>query len=417
MDRNIAIVTRRLIAYTMRGLVFSDDQYAGDEKRAARRPPVKVEGIAISIESITINGFKSVTNLTLERLSPFTALAGSNGAGKSNITDALAFFGAIVKRGASTAIRDFGGFQQIHCFKHRKQKRTTISFEIKIQIEHENFEYALKIVEIDKAPQVVENLKINGTQYIDRKQNGETKVTLTDYSPLQSFLEYPQDMTALMLLSNSALYKFLTNIRVYRIDPIAAKEPDNSTADATMLDSHGRNVATMLSILEKDKHFRTQVLEWIELIVPGMENVSTEKQRLDSTTVITFKEEGTRTHFPARLISDGTIYALCIMTAVLSRTSQAGLTIIEEPERGIHPKAIGELVALMRDNATVDHPVFITTHSESVVRNLNPEELWLVNKLEGRTNVKCAAESRVDKKQIPLDTAWLTNLFDGGLPW
>ncbi|NWE37728.1 AAA family ATPase, partial [Pseudomonas gingeri] len=122
--------------------------------------------------------------------------------------------------------------------------------------------------------------------------------------------------------------------RVYRIDPIAAKEPDNSTADATMLDSHGRNVATMLSILENDKHFRTQVLEWIELIVPGMENVSTEKQRLDSTTVITFKEEGTRTHFPARLISDGTIYALCIMTAVLSRTSQAGLTIIEEPERG-----------------------------------------------------------------------------------
>lgn len=371
----------------------------------------------MNIDHIKIKGFKSVTDLTLNNTSPFMAFAGSNGAGKSNITDALAFLGAIVKRGASQAIRDFGGFQQIHCFKYRKEKRTTISFEIAIKIGNEKFEYSLKVVNIDKSPEVVEGLKVDGVTVIDRKQGGETKVTLTEAQPLQAFPEYPQDMSALMILSHYSLYKFLINIRVFRIDPIAAKEPDSSTADATMLDSHGRNVATMLSVLEKDRDFRAQVLEWVELIVPGMESVSTEKQRLDSTTVITFKEEGTKALFPARLISDGTIYALCIMTAVLSRTAQAGLTIIEEPERGIHPKAIGELVQLMRDNASVEHPVFITTHSESVVRNLNPEELWLVNKSEGRTNVKCAAESGLSKKQIPLDTAWLTNLFDGGLPW
>jgi predicted ATPase len=105
------------------------------------------------------------------------------------------------------------------------------------------------------------------------------------------------------------------------------------------------------------------------------------------------------------------------MTAVLSRAGKPGITIIEEPERGVHPKAIGELVDLMRENASVEHPVFITTHSESVVRNLDLEELWLVNKEDGKTKVKCASESAVNKKEIPLDTAWLTNLFDGGLPW
>ncbi|WP_431701452.1 AAA family ATPase [Pseudomonas sp. BR20] len=371
----------------------------------------------MNIESITINGFKSVASLTLEHLSPFTALAGSNGAGKSNITDALAFLGAVVKRGAATAIRDFGGFKQIHCFKHRKEKRTTISFDITVEINYEKFEYSLKLIEIDKTPQVIESLKIDGTPYIDRKHNSETRITLSESAPLMPLLEYPKDMAALMLMSHSALYKFLTNVHVYRIDPMAAKEPASSTEDATMLDSHGRNVATMLSVLEKDEQFRTQVLEWIELIVPGMENFSIGERGIDSATFLTFKEEGTKTRFPAHLISDGTIYALCIMTAILSRTSQPGLTIIEEPERGIHPKAIGELVGLMRDNATIEHPVFITTHSESVVRNLNPEELWFVNKVDGRTNVKCAAESGVDKKQIPLDTAWLTNLFNGGLPW
>jgi hypothetical protein len=71
----------------------------------------------------------------------------------------------------------------------------------------------------------------------------------------------------------------------------------------------------------------------------------------------------------------------------------------------------------MRENASVEHPVLITTHSESVVRNLDIEELWLVNKVDGKTKIKCASESAVSKKDIPLDTAWLTNLFDGGLPW
>lgn len=372
-------------------------------------------GGMMNIKYLEIVGFKSVSNLKLENVSPFLVFAGSNGAGKSNITDALAFFGAIVKRGASQAIRDFGGFNQIHCFKLRKENRTTISFSIKIVIEDCLYDYSLNIKQLDKKPKILEFLKVDGSSVIERRS--ETKIVLSEHQGMQSLPEYPDDMTALMLLSHSPLYKFLTNIRVFRIDPMSAKEPDNSTADATALDGHGRNIATMLSVLERDQGFRSQVLEWIELIVPGMESVTTEKQRLDGSTVITFKEEGTKARFPARLISDGTIYVLCIMTAVLSRSKGLGITIIEEPERGIHPKAIGELVHLMRENANVSHPIIITTHSESVVRNLNIDELWLVSKKEGKTCLKCVSESGVSKEKIPLDTAWLTNLFDGGLPW
>jgi predicted ATPase len=105
------------------------------------------------------------------------------------------------------------------------------------------------------------------------------------------------------------------------------------------------------------------------------------------------------------------------MAAVLSRSRGYGLTLIEEPERGIHPKAIAELVQLMRDNATPEHPVLVTTHSESVVRASKREELWLVNKADGKTTVKNAAQNSGDLGSLGLDTAWLMNLFDGGLPW
>ena len=173
----------------------------------------------------------------------------------------------------------------------------------------------------------------------------------------------------------------------------------------------------MLATLESNANIRSQIVDWLELIVPGMTGVSTDKQKLSGGTVIKFKEEGTKAFFPANLISDGTIYALCIMTAVLSRANKIGLTFIEEPERGLHPKAIEQLVDLMRENAAAEHPVFITTHSESVVRASRIDELWLVNKVGGKTCIKPAASEQIDLHDMNLDTAWLTNLFDGGLPW
>jgi predicted ATPase len=151
-----------------------------------------------------------------------------------------------------------------------------------------------------------------------------------------------------------------------------------------------------------------------------MPRLLTEQQSLDGRTVIKFKEEGTRTKFPANLISDGTIYALCIMVAVISRAKAKksyGITLIEEPERGIHPKAIAELVQLMRANATPEHPVFVTTHSESLVRASSKEELWLIDKEDGKTIAKNAAENSVELGELNLDTAWLLNMFGGGLPW
>lgn len=371
----------------------------------------------MNIHKLEIKGFKSIAHIEFGNTSPFLVLAGANGSGKSNLSDALAFLSAVIKRGAAQAIREFGGFSQIHCFKYRKEQRTTMTFQLEIDIDNVRYDYFLKIRAMNSKPEILESLKADGDVLIERKSPTDIQIKLSGSDDLQKLPNYTKEMSALMLLSDFPLYRFLTNIRVFRIDPFAAKAPDTSVADAAALDPNGKNVATMLSELEKDDDFREQVLEWIELIVPGMENVKTEKQRLDASTVITFKEEGTKARFPASLISDGTIYALCILTAVLSRAREDGITIIEEPERGIHPKAIAELVQLMRENASTKHPVFITTHSESIVRSLEVDELYFVSKEDGKTKIKSAKESGVDKNKIALDTAWLTNLFDGGLPW
>jgi len=74
----------------------------------------------------------------------------------------------------------------------------------------------------------------------------------------------------------------------------------------------------------------------------------------------------------------------------------------------------------MRKQATLRTPIWLATHSESVVRALRLEELILVDKVDGRIRMKSADSGRltqVDLAPLGLDEVWLFSLLDGGLPW
>ncbi len=371
----------------------------------------------MKIKRIKIAGFKSIAELSLDNVAPYSVFAGPNGAGKSNLVDALTFVQAVIELGANKAVRKFGGYEHIQCRKLEGEKATTFEFSIDGELDGKKISYLLKINGMDKDATLDEDLQVDAETLIQRRK-GENNTWNNSTQKATQYVGLPMDFSALFLLQKQTkLYEFLANIRLFRFDPLGSKEPSASSADAIDLHSQGHNVAAVLAGLQGNPLFSSDIQDWIGLLVPGVDAVTTEKQRLDGRTVITFKEAGTPQPFPANMISEGTIFALCVMTAVLTRSDSPGLTLIEEPERGIHPKAIAELVKLMRDNATTTHPFFVSTHSESVVRASNVDELWLVNKLDGRTQAKNAALHGGTPGTIPLDTAWLMNFFDGGLPW
>ena len=91
------------------------------------------------INKIKISGFKSIADIELNDLTPYSVFAGANGAGKSNFFDALKFISMVVSQGATQALRHFNGYEHVHCFKHRKDKARTFSTEIKIEYEADKF--------------------------------------------------------------------------------------------------------------------------------------------------------------------------------------------------------------------------------------------------------------------------------------
>ena len=409
----------------------------------------------MKINYLEIKGFKSIQNVELKDVSPFMVLAGANGTGKSNFVDALAFLSKVIDMGVSKAISEFGSIENLISPKH---KAGDISYKIEFEIEKQIYQYEIMIALKNIASRVKEeSLKIlkSGEIIFDsdkiRKELEAKKESNTSddligagllgalggliWGAMKDSDQIGQDIIngvatgiGLKLLTDEKYssddsflrqnkeFQGLKNVKIFRIDPFTIKNRRSTGNNPGELNRDGGNIAAVLEKLEKDNELREQIIEWMSVIVPEMKKVSVRTQNIDSSKGLFF-EEDSGNRFPAHMVSDGTIYALCLLVAVLTRVKQPGITIIEEPERGLHPKAISELIGFIREHASPHHPIILTTHSESVVRSLELEELYFVSKSQGKTQIKDVRKSGVDKNKIPLDTAWLTNLLGGGLPW
>lgn len=379
------------------------------------------------IHHLKITNFKSIDSLILRDVQAFSVFAGANGSGKSNFFDALNFVSVFMRSGINEALRKYGGYEQLHSHKRRKESARRFDFEIDVTLAYEEesdetvrIKYILNIHNLDNTPRIAEEFYVNNVPLLKRKTSDSPKLFSHDNDDVETTLkDFPLDYSALMFWFDKPFGQLLRNIRLYRIDPISSKEPDNSDQDPTALSSRGDNLASVLGRMEKDEELAAIILDWMETIVPCVEKINTERQKLDSRTAILFKELGTKRQFPANMVSDGTIYALSLLVAVLDAPKYS-LILIEEPERGLHPKAIQELVGFIRERSCLGASIWMTTHSEAVVRALELKELWLVDKKEGKSRFTSAVTqglSDEDFAPLGLDKAWLGDFLNGGLPW
>ena len=378
------------------------------------------------LRNLRIANYKSLDSLELEKLAPFSVFAGANGSGKSNFFDAMEFVAQLVRFDVEYALRNHGGYDNVRSLKRRSPRNRRFEFTIECDLpvpfangEHQvTSRYELKVHDLPRSPAMEERLRDDASELLVRSKDGIVRITGADEP--REFPGFPDGRSALLFFRPGPLPQFLTNMTVYRFDPGRAKEPDPSNMDPTALWESGNNLASVLRRMESNETIRQTVSDWMETVVPSIEAIGTKQQNIDQTTTVLFKEAGTRKRFPARLMSDGTIYALCLLVAVLDRVDSYGVTLIEEPERGLHPSAIGEIVSFLRENASAANPIWLTTHSESVVRQLRLEELILVDKVGGKTVMKRGDSGNLkdsDLRDFGLRSAWLSNLLSGGLPW
>ena len=368
----------------------------------------------MKINKLKITNFKSIDTLTLTSPNNFSIFAGANGSGKTNIFQALDFVGKISHQGLSKTLSEFGGYENVHSYKNKTSSKEAafFIFEIDVSIEKKTYYYALKVQIFPETNIIEETIKADSDILFQRNKDGSISFQSLSSGPMS--LPFDSDKSLLSFLGeNDCFKKLISNIKTLRVDPLNAKQPSSSDHDSTTLNEHASNIAAVLSRILKEKpEIADEILELITLIVPNLEKIEAQSQKIDNKTGLLFKEKGTAKQFPAHLISDGTIYALAQIIMVLDRKPYSWL-LIEEPERGIHPQAIQELIELMREEAD-DSLIWINTHSESVVRVSQAAELLLVDKKNGKTHITHAKKI---SPPLSMSDAWLSNVFKSGLPW
>ena len=131
--------------------------------------------------------------------------------------------------------------------------------------------------------------------------------------------------------------------------------------------------------------------------------------------------------YPPQEVSDGTLLVVAFLT-LQYQSAPVDLVAIEEPERGLHPYLIGELVKLLRDMATGKvgpRPIqfVLATHSAELLESVRPEEVRFLNRVptDGSVQVTRIDTSSADWQQAfreyteSLGSAWLAGGL-GGVP-
>lgn len=203
--------------------------------------------------------------------------------------------------------------------------------------------------------------------------------------------------------------------RLLQLEPSSLRQPDNFTSP-TRLGEDGSHLAATLyhlaqteslknaspiDIKEKQSRIYGQVAKRVTELIEDVLSVSVDRDEQRQTLTLQVTDK-TKTSYPARALSDGTLRFLAL--AVLELDPQAqGVLCLEEPENGIHPARVPAIVKLLQDIAVdvnepvdLDNPlrqVIINTHSPTVVAQVPDDSLLVAELTEKGVFFSCLPET------------------------
>lgn len=345
------------------------------------------------LRRVRIVNYRSLGKCDLE-LRSLSVLVGRNGAGKSNVLDALRFVSDSLEGSLDHAIKARGGIDNVR----RRSTGHPRNFGIALDFHLPGWlsaTYGFEIAARSAGGFAVKHERLVVSS-IDREvarfERRDGRIEATD--------GMPPVLEDRLYLVNAAgrpefrpAYDALRAMGFYNLNPEVIKELQSPDA-GDLLERDGGNLASVVGRLtaERPKDLE-RVREYLRTIVPGITDV--ERMTLGPRETLLFHQEVQgATHpwkFYAASMSDGTLRALGALVAVaqvVGAQEPPRLVGIEEPETALHPAAAGALMDALRE-ATPRTQVLVTSHSADLLNQVNEKEdgLFVVESRGGTTHV------------------------------
>lgn len=323
------------------------------------------------ITKVHIQNFRSFLDAEVE-LEPFTLVVGANGAGKSNF---LRFFNAI-----ANAAKE--GTESTRLIFDRPRK----------WIPHANgsaLEWSMGLAFAD------------GSEFSAIFRPG------TDEPKCRGVIPWAGKEVPIFNLAPEQIAK------VEKVLPLADVSFDGSgTAQVLDILKNGDREDLFDDI---ENHFKRYVPEVEKL------SLKTVKEGLKQIQV---RERGLESPLPATELSEGTRLILAVLT-ILHQESPPPVILLEDIDRGMHPRLFESMVPLMKDIAVrMGVNIIATTHNPYLVDAFrdDPKAVIVVEKTDGASTLTTLANKmeglsydEIDPDDLPLGHLWFSGLV-GGVP-
>lgn len=146
----------------------------------------------------------------------------------------------------------------------------------------------------------------------------------------------------------------------------------------------GSNLPWVVDTLRQDEPRFRQWLDHVRTAMPDVEDIAVVERPDDRHRYIVVRYAG-GAEVPSWLVSDGTLRLLAL-TILAYLKDPAGVIMVEEPENGIHPRAIE--TAIQSLSSIYDGQVLLATHSPVALNMLEPKDvLCFAKDSEGATDI------------------------------
>jgi len=213
--------------------------------------------------------------------------------------------------------------------------------------------------------------------------------------------------------------KFLSNIRVFHFhdtSKTAYIHQASPISSNSYLLSDGGNLASVLYdlSLHYPKYYQ-KIVDIIKMVAPFFDDFILNPQ--GDYVKLKFKEINSDLEQDSYKLSDGTIRFIALITLLsLPHEKRPKIIIIDEPELGLHPVAIDLLSEAIRKSARHTQ-IFITTQSERLINNFEPENIITINRKKDENNRYYSDFKKLDKKSLEnwIDEYSLSDLWNSNI--
>ena len=337
------------------------------------------------IKRLVAKNYGCLKNVDME-LTPLHALIGPNDSGKSTILRAVATLAQL----ASAAFRNVSTTSS-EPFHHG------IDFETDFEIAcHFDDELGYRISKGNGFAEVLEQLILG-----DQGTTGKIGRYIAHGGVLGSNADTAEKKALAHRLS----------ARVVRFDPDALRKDSTLIPDEreiVLTDERGHGLAGVYdAVVKRDDDAFREIKKRVQRLFPPVKKLRL--RNVSQSTMALRIELNSGEEVDAELMSEGLLFYLAF--AAIPHLAPTSVLLVEEPENGLHPARIRDIVGILRE-VSKKTQVIIATHSPLVVNELEPEEVSVVTRTvdEGTivTPIKETSNFETRSKAYALGELWLS---------